>query len=57
MLAMIYDLNGIPRRVSINDGVIDVHLVGDEDVSSSVVIDFAHAEIHEGDSFTAFYIN
>ena len=54
-LVMFYDTNGIPQPVDVTDGAVHVKLIGDDDVGASVVIDFAHAEIHEGDSFTAFY--
>lgn len=56
MITAFVDTNGIPQPVNVTDGAVHVVLTGDEDIGgSSVVIDFAHAEIHEGDSYTAYY--
>jgi hypothetical protein len=56
MLVLFYDTNGVPQPVNVTDGSVNVKIIGDEDIGgSTTVIDFAHAEIHEGDSFTAYY--
>ena len=50
------DTNGIPQAVDVTNGHVHILTVGDDAETGSIkIIDFPHEEIHEGNSFTAFF--